>query len=151
MNGMARADRVAGEDGGEDALVLGVGDFPHLGVDEVVLHPAEHGAALAQVPQVRHAGGQGGVAAGGGDGAVKGAVVLAGHVGQRHALVRGADGGQLRGRGLLRGQRGAFGLDQHARFQQVEGADVLGAGGGAGGAAPSRAVTNTPEPTRTST
>ena len=40
---MARADRVAGEDGGEDALVLGVGDFPHLGVDEVVLHPAEHG------------------------------------------------------------------------------------------------------------
>ena len=93
----------------------------HLGVDEVVLHPAEHGAALAQVPQVRHAGGQGGVAAGGGDGAVKGAVVLAGHVGQRHALVRGADGGQLRGRGLLRGQRGAFGLDQHARFQQVEG------------------------------
>ena len=73
MNGMARADRVAGEDGGEDALVLGVGDFPHLGVDEVVLHPAEHGAALAQVPQVRHAGGQGGVAAGGGDGAVKGA------------------------------------------------------------------------------
>ena len=60
----------------------------HLGVDEVVLHPAEHGAALAQVPQVRHAGGQGGVAAGGGDGAVKGAVVLAGHVGQRHALVR---------------------------------------------------------------
>ena len=71
MHGMARADRVAGEDGGEDALVLGVGDFPHLGVDEVVLHPAEHGAALAQVPQVRHAGGQGGVAAGGGDGAVK--------------------------------------------------------------------------------
>ena len=28
MHGMARADRVAGEDGGEDALVLGVGDFP---------------------------------------------------------------------------------------------------------------------------
>ena len=30
MHGMARADRVAGEDGGEDALVLGVGDFPTL-------------------------------------------------------------------------------------------------------------------------
>ena len=30
MHGMARADRVAGEDGGEDALVLGVGDFHTL-------------------------------------------------------------------------------------------------------------------------
>ncbi|MNL38159.1 hypothetical protein D3C87_1603530 [compost metagenome] len=60
----------------------------------------------------------------------------AGGFGQRHAVVRGADGGNLRGRGFLRGQGGAFRLDQQARFQEVEGADIGGfdavGGGGRG-------------------
>lgn len=104
---------------------------------------------------MRHRRRQRRIAAGGSDGAVEFAVVPARRVGQRHGFVGRADGGDLRRRTLLRGQRGALGFDQHARFEQVEGTDIVLGGrlgaGGEGGAASRVAVTNTPVPTRTST
>lgn len=128
VHGMAGPDRIAVDDGREDAFVFALGGFPDLGRDEMLFEPAEHRAGGAEVPDMRDGGGQRGVAAGCRDGAVEGLVVGAGRVAQRHRRVRRRDRGDLRGRGLLGRQRRALGLQQQARVEQVERTDVGVAG-----------------------
>src|SRR5690606_16708892 len=70
MQGVARADGIAVDDGGQDAIVLLLGGLPDLRGDEVLFQPAEYRAGDTELPDVRNGGCQRGIAAGVGDGAV---------------------------------------------------------------------------------